>query len=92
MPTCPDVAYAPSFLSKTIESIIYVNKDLLLNWILKHHNMTTEQSLNFPKADQESLIIISYSGSSFYNRPISRSQLGYVIVLADKPGKCSILH
>jgi hypothetical protein len=48
--------------------------------------------LKFRKVDLESLKIKVYADLSFANNEDLTSQLGYIIMLTDKTGKCNILY
>ncbi|CDF38174.1 unnamed protein product [Chondrus crispus] len=63
-----------------------------LNSIVRHIKKTGEMRLTFLKLDHDTLRLVVYANSSFNNREESRSQLGFIIVLADKSEKCAVLH
>lgn len=63
-----------------------------LNNIVKCLKQTNDIKLQYPKLDLESLRLLVFNDSSFHNREDSKSELGFLIFLADKSNRCSVLH
>ena len=63
-----------------------------LNSILRHLQATADRELKYPKLDIDSLRILVYVDASHNNRENNRSQLGLLILLADKTDRFSFLQ
>lgn len=90
--TRPDIAAAVSIASSVTEGTHCNEDNILLNKIVKKLKDTRDIKIKFPKLDLESLRLLVYSDSSFNNRKGSKSQLGFIINLADKANQCAMLH
>ena len=62
------------------------------NKVVKHVKKTSSQGLKMSKLDHDSLHLRVYADASFANNPDLTSQLGYIVLLSDKTGKCNVLH
>lgn len=90
--TRPDICAAVSIFSTITESCHKMQDNINLNKIVKHLKSTCNIKLKYPKLDLSSLRLLVYSDSSFNNREGNKSQLGYIIILADETNNCCILQ
>ena len=90
--TRPDIAAAVSIASSVTEKDHTSKDNLVLNDIVNKLKKTKEIKLQYPKLDLESIRLLVYSDSSFNNRKNGKSQLGFLIALADNTNRCSIIH
>ena len=90
--TRPDIGCAVSFAAQVTEKMHNTACNQALNSILRHEQATADRELKYPKLDMDSLRILVYVDASHNNRENNRSQLGFLIPLADKTDRCSFLH
>lgn len=90
--TRPDVSCAASFASQVTEDNFDKNSIKLINQTVKRLKNTSSISLQYKKLDQSSLNLIVYTDASFNNAENHKSQIGFIICLADKTGSCSIIY
>lgn len=90
--TRPDIACAAAFASQITPDTFGSESAALLNRVVRYLKRTAELSLQFPKLDQDSLKLVVYIDSSYANTVDHKSQLGFIVCLADKSQRCSILH
>ena len=88
--TRPDIACAVSFAAQVTESMHNTVCNHALNSILRHLQTTADRQLKYPELDMESLRILIYVDASHNNPENNRSQLGFLILLADKTDLCSL--
>lgn len=63
-----------------------------LNKVIKFVKKTAKIGLRMQRLDRKYLHLCLYSDASFANNAYLTSQLGYIVLLADKFNKCNILH
>lgn len=90
--TRPEISVNTSFFAQVTESIFSEKHIVLFNRTVKYLQASKERGLNYKKLDKESLYLKIYSDSSFANAKDMKSQLGYIILLCDKHGKCNVIH
>lgn len=90
--TRPDIAYAASLCSQATENTFNADHHQLINRVVKYLHATSQRCLAYPTLDAKSLRLVVYSDVSFNNAVGNRSQLGYIITLADRSNRCAILH
>lgn len=90
--TRPDIACAAAMSSQVTTDKFSHESVYLLNLVVRHLKRTAEMTPKFPKLDQDNLHLVVYTDSSFANTPDYKSQLGFIICVADASQKCSILH
>jgi len=90
--TRPDIACAISMLSQVTEVQYGIGNIKEVNRIIRYLQATPDVSLRYHKLDVDSLRMLVYVDASYNNTTNNRSQLGYIILLADKTDRCSILH
>jgi len=90
--TRPDVACAISMTARHTEETFSQTAIKEVNAIVRYLRKTRDLSLNYPRLDVNTLRIAVYADSSFNNRENARSQLGYIIILADASNKCCIIQ
>ena len=90
--TRPDVACAVAKLAQITPAMFGELNIMDLNKVVKHLQSTTEIVLHYPKLGVNTLRLNVYSDSSFADNIDCSSQLGHIIVLADKADRCSVLH
>ncbi|KAF1982086.1 hypothetical protein K402DRAFT_341256, partial [Aulographum hederae CBS 113979] len=78
------LSYAAQITEPTWDDAQFLNRCL-------QHQMSTP-GLRFVPLDEASLRLIAYTDSSFANNRDHSSQIGYVIVLADKDGNANMIH
>lgn len=89
--TRPDIAADISIqASVTKQTFSDADAEKLNSLIIRLH-ATKDVRLKYPKLDWKSLYLLVYTDGSFANNGLE-SQIGYVILLADKTGHASILH
>ena len=71
---------------------ISANSVRLWNRMVGYLKETPSVILHYPKLDLESLHLVVYSDSRFENLLVGKSQLGFIICLADATSKCSVIH
>lgn len=64
----------------------------LLEKVIKHLRETKDRGIDYVKLDMKTLGILLFTDSSFANERGLKSQLGSVIVLADKEGRANLVH
>ena len=87
-----DVACSASFASQVAARTFSLESVKLLNRMVRHLKNTASTLLKYSKLDLESLHLVVYSDSSFRNLPDRKSQLGFIICLANASSTCSIIH
>ena len=90
--TRPDIAFAVSFAAQFTETMHNTTCNQVLKSILRHLQASVDRELKYPKLDMDSLRILVYVDASHNNLENNRSQLGFVIILADKTDRCSFLR
>eukprot|EP00171_Calliarthron_tuberculosum_P005221 IDg5221t1 len=90
--TRPDIACAASMAAQITQGEFNTDDIAEINRIVHYLHKTHEICLQYPKLDLETLKMVVYADASFNNAKGNRSQLGYIVTLADKTGNCSILH
>ena len=81
-----DLSFAAQVTNPTKDDVKALNQRL--QWQMDN----PQRGLKFVKLDQESLRLIVFTDGSFANNRDYSSQIGYVIVLADKDQNANILH
>lgn len=89
--TRPDIYCAVSFAAQVTAKTFMESHVKDLNNLALYLKSTSASHMKFPELDQESLYLLCNADSSFANLRDSSTQLGYIIVLADKSNKCSII-
>ena len=84
---CCDVAQ----LAQTTQQSFDVQAIKRLNKIIRSAKESADRGLMFQKVDVNSVRITAYSDGAFANNPDESSQLGYLILLSDKGGRCNVL-
>lgn len=79
-------------LSTVTESTHTFKENIFHNEIVKYLNSTKDIKLKYAKLDKQSLRLLVYSDSSFNNREENKSQLGFIIILAEKSNSYCILQ
>jgi hypothetical protein len=81
-----DLSFAAQVINPNEEHAKQLNKRL--QWQIDNPS----RGLRFVQLDKDSLKLITFTDSSFANNHDLSSQIGFVIVLADKDDKANILH
>ena len=81
-----DLSFAAQATEPTKDDIKALNQRL--QWQLDN----SQRGLKFVKLDEESLRIVVFTDGSFANNRDYSSQIGHVIVLADKHNKANVIH
>jgi hypothetical protein len=90
--TRPEICCAVNMAAQVTETKLCEKHIRDLNKVVIHVKKDPSNALKYRKLDLESLKIKVYADSSFANNEDLTSQLGYIIMLTDKTGKCNILH
>ena len=90
--TRPDICAAANILAQVTKDTFTQKHIKEFNKLVKYLKKTANIGLRVQKLDQGSLHLRVYADASFANNNDLTSQLGYIILLADKFGKCNILH
>ena len=90
--TRPDICAVANILAQVTKDTFNSKHIKEFNKTVKFLKNTSNQGLRMQKLDRESLHLRVYSDASFANNADLTSQLGYIILLADKYGKCNVLH
>lgn len=88
----PDICCAMSFHAQNTATTFEARCIQSVKRIIGHLRRTAEIQLQFFKLDQPSLRMLVYVDASFNNAENHRSQVGYVILLADALNRCFFLH
>lgn len=88
----PDVCCAISFAARVTKYNFTKRAVTYYNVVVKYLRQTADLCLQFPKLDSESLRIAVYTDAGHCNAADGSSQLGYLVLLADKRNRCSIIH
>ncbi len=91
MQTRPDVACAISMAARVTRNTFDSKAILAHNAVVRYLRSTMDRALKFPKLDGDSLRIACYVDAGHCNAAEGRSQLGYIITLADKNNNCCVL-
>lgn len=89
--TRPDVACSISMSARVTADTFDKSCISSYNCIVRYLRETKDRTLKYPKLDVDSLRLACYTDAGHCNAAEGRSQLGYIIVLADKSNRCSIL-
>ena len=90
--TRPDIAADVNLAAQVIETQ-WGRKDVLeINKLIRHVHSTATRGIRQHKLDRNTLSLRAYTDSSFSNTPDLKSQLGFLIVLADSSGRANLLH
>lgn len=89
--TRPDVCSSVQLLVPQKEGVT-AEQTKKLTKVFSHMAGTREQGLNYTSIDMTTARIALMTDASFANAPGGKSQLGYIITLMDKAGRCNILH
>lgn len=89
--TRPDISCAVFFAAQITERIHDTQCKQALNRTVKHLK-TAELQLRLAKLDLDSVRLLVCIDASRTNMERNRSQLGYLILLADKLDQCAFLH
>jgi hypothetical protein len=81
-----DLSFAAQIVNPKEEDAKRLNKRL--QWQINNQS----RGLRFVKLDQDSLKIVIFTDSSFANNKDNTSQIGFVIVIADKDNNANIIH
>lgn len=90
--TRPEISARVNFLSQTTESTFNSKKVQIYNDTVNELKSNPSRGLKMRKLDLSSLHIKAFSDSSFANNDDKSSQLGFIIVLADKLDNCNVLY
>jgi hypothetical protein len=63
----------------------------MINDMIKYLHNSRNVKLRYNKMDVDSLYLLVYSDVSFKSRPDGSSQIGFVMLLADKFDTCAVL-
>lgn len=80
----PDVCSSISFAARIDEKVFDEKSIIEHNSTVKYLRRSKNVSLYFPRVDSESLRILAYVDAGHCNRENGWSQVGHVILLADK--------
>lgn len=90
--TRPDLACAVNLAAQVTENT-YSSQDILaLNKIISAATRHSSRGIIQQKLDTNSLRLVVYTDAAFATNKDYSSQLGYLILLADKQNRCNILH
>ena len=89
--TRPDVCAASQLLAMPVSKLTDKHFKTMNN-LVKRCNSTNEVGLNYVPLDKESLRLMLFTDASFANAPNYKSQLGFVLLLADRFNKANIVH
>lgn len=90
--TRPDICAAAKMLVQVTEESMDIKHVKEFNKVVKHLKTSSIQRLRMQKVDRKYLHLRVYADFSFANNSDLTSQLGYIVLLAEKFGKCNILH
>ena len=90
--TRPDICASENILAHVTKNSFIPKLIKEFNKIVKYLKKTEENGIIIQKLDNPSLHLLVYADASFANNSDLTSQLGYIILLADKFGKRNILH
>ena len=88
----PDIACAVSMATQITENLFFKESLISINKLLAHLHRTPHMKLSYTKLDLRSLFLVTYTDTSFQNNHEYRSQLGFIILLADKFNHCCVIH
>jgi hypothetical protein len=63
----------------------------MINNVIKYLHGSRDVKLHYSKMDVDSLHLLLYTDASYKSRPDGSSQIGYVMLLADKSNICAVL-
>lgn len=86
-----DIASAISFAAQGAKSTFHSADINALNDLVSYLKSTAAVRMKFPRLDKESLHMLCYADSSFASLKDGGTQLGVLILLADKENHCSII-
>ena len=89
--TRPDVACAISMSARITTSSFNIACIEAYNSTVRYLRKTKDRRLQYPKLDPNSLRLACYVDAGHCNTSEGKSQLGYLLILADASNKCSIL-
>jgi hypothetical protein len=87
----PDICCAISMCAQVPEQTFTRQCVNEVNKIPRYLNRTQDVQLRYPALDSGSLRLLIYADASFNNREGNRSQLGYLVLLADVTGRFSVI-
>jgi hypothetical protein len=88
----PEAAFDLSFAAQTTKEKIGKEEINFLNKRIQWQIDNSGRGLKFVQLDKDSLRLVTFTDSSFANNSDYTSQIGYVVVLADKDDNANILH
>ena len=88
----PDVCVVASKLAQVTEKSFNISHVKQYNSTVRYLQDTSHLSLRTRKLDPESLHVRAYTDASFSTNPDHSSQLGYILLLADKLDNACVLH
>jgi hypothetical protein len=81
-----DLSFAAQVIDPKLEDFKTLNKRI--QWQIDNHS----RGLKYVKLDEDSLRLIVFTDASYANNNDKSSQIGFVIVLADKNDNANIIH
>lgn len=88
----PDVCATANILSQVTSESFNDTHVKILNSMIKHVMETPDHYLRHHPLDENTLRVAAFSDSSFANNPDMSTQLGYIILLTDHPGRANVMH
>ena len=85
----PDVCTIANMLAQFTTNSFDIKHVKEYNSTVKYLKKTARQGLFMQQIDKESLHLRIYADASFANNSDYTSQIGYIVFLADKTGKCN---
>jgi hypothetical protein len=88
----PEIAHFVNTAAQVTEEKFDLSHVKSMNSTIKALKKTAERKLLYQNLELKTLRIVSYSDASFAINKDLTSQLGFIIFLTDKTGRCNLVH